>query len=105
MEKKHPPIPIAFTHNNWLHTITNDNKYTTRQHVQPVNLCSRDTASRDHAFLSGLLATPTTVSKTSRGRCVQWVSGPLLRLFQKPKWDMKTSLDAQYDVIGIMYTV
>ena len=44
--------------------------YATRQHVQPVNLCSRYTASRDHAFLSGRLATPTTVAKTPRGLCV-----------------------------------
>ena len=31
--------------------------------ISGVNLCSRDTASHDHAFPSGLLATPTTVSK------------------------------------------
>ena len=48
----------------------------TRQHVQPVNLCSRDTASGDRAFRSGLLATPTTVSKIPRGRCVNRVSAP-----------------------------
>ena len=57
-----------------------------------VNLCSRDTSSRDHAFPSGLLATPTTVSKTPRGRCVNRVKHPLLRLFSTPKWYMKTYL-------------
>ena len=49
-----------------------------------VNLCSRDTASRDHAF-PGLLASPTLVSKTPRGRCVNRVKHPLLRLFSTPK--------------------
>ena len=43
---------------------------TNTRHVQPVNLCSRDTASYVHAFPSRLLATSITVSKTSRGRCV-----------------------------------
>ena len=67
---------------NWLHNITNDNKYTIRQHVQPVNLCSHDTASRDHAFPSGILATHTTVSKTPRGRCVHKVKRPYCVYFQ-----------------------
>ena len=40
----------------------------------------RDTALRDHAFPSGLLAMPTTVSKTPRGRCVNTVKHPLLCL-------------------------
>ena len=52
--------------------------------VSGVNLCSRDTASRDHAF-PGLLASPTLVSKTPRGRCVNRVKHPLLRLFSTPK--------------------
>ena len=47
-----------------------------------VTLCSRDTASRDHAFPSGLLATPTTVSKTPRGRCVHRVKRPYCVYFQ-----------------------
>ena len=47
-----------------------------------VNLCSRDTASRDHAFPSGLLATPTTVSKTPHGRCVHIVKRPYCVYFQ-----------------------
>ena len=47
-----------------------------------VNLCSRDTATRDHAFPSGLLATPTTVSKTSHGRCVHRVKRPYCVYFQ-----------------------
>ena len=52
--------------------------------VSGVNLCSCDTASRDHAF-HGLLASPTLVSKTPRGRCVNRVKHPLLRLFSTPK--------------------
>ena len=44
--------------------------------VSGVNLCSCDTASRDHAFPSGLLATPTTVSKMPRGQCVHRVKRP-----------------------------
>ena len=55
LEKTYPPIQIAFTHKNCLHTIRNNNKYTSRQHI---NLGSRDTASRD-AFPSGFLAMPT----------------------------------------------
>ena len=50
--------------------------------VSGVNLCSRDTASRDHAFPSGLLATPTTVSKMPRGRCVHRVKHPYCIYFQ-----------------------
>ena len=93
-------IQIVFTHKNWLH-----NKYMTWQHIQPVNLCSRDTASRDHAFPSGLLATPTTVSKTHHGQCVNRVKQPLLRLFSSPKWYMKTYFGCIYAIIGIIYTV
>ena len=44
--------------------------------VSGVNLCSRDTASRDNAFPSGLLATPTMVSKMPHGRCVHRVKCP-----------------------------
>ena len=50
--------------------------------VSGANLCSRDTASRDHAFPSGLLATPTTVSKTAHGRCVHRVKRPYCIYFQ-----------------------
>ena len=64
-----------------------------------VYLCSRDTASCDHAFPSGLLATTTTVSKTPRGRCVHRVKRPLLRLFSTPKWYMKTYFDWLYAII------
>ena len=63
-----------------------------------VNLCSRVTASRDHAF-PGLLATPTSVLKTPRGRCVNRVKHPLLRLFSTPKWYMKTYFDCLYAMI------
>ena len=41
--------------------------------VSGVNLCSRDAASRDHAFPSGRLATPKTIKETPRGRCVHRV--------------------------------
>ena len=73
--------------------------------VSGVNLCSRDTASRDHAFPSGLLATPITVSKTPRGRCVNKVKCPLLRLFSTPKWYTKTCFDCLYAIIGIIDTI
>ena len=73
--------------------------------VSDINLCSRDTASRDHAFPSGLLATLTMVSKTPRGRCVNRVKHPLLRLFSTPKWYMKTYFDWLYAMIGIIFTV
>ena len=72
--------------------------------VSGVNLCSRDTASRDYAFPSGLLATPTTILETPRGRCVNIVKHPLLRLFSTPKWYMKTYFDCLYAIIGIIYT-
>ena len=40
--------------------------------ISGVILCSRDTASRDHAFPSGLLAMPTMVLKTpSWSMCTQ----------------------------------
>ena len=71
--------------------------------VSGVNLCSRDTASRDRAFSSGLLATPTTILKTPRGRCVNRVKHPLLRLFSTPKLYMKTYFDCLYAIIGIIY--
>ena len=71
--------------------------------VSGINLCSRDTASCDHAF-PGLLATPTSVSKMPRGRCVNRVKHPLLRLFSTPKWYMKTYFDCLYAVIGIIDT-
>ena len=72
--------------------------------VSGVNLCSRDTASRDHAFPSGLLVTPTTVSKTRRRRWVNRVKHPLLRLFSTPKWYMKTYVYWLQAIIGIIYT-
>ena len=72
--------------------------------ISGVNLCSRDTASSDHAFPSGLLATPTTVSKMPRGRCVHRVKCPYL-LFKTPKWYMKTYFDCLYAIIGIIDTV
>ena len=50
--------------------------------VSGVNLCSRDIASHDHAFPSGLLAMPKTVSKTPRGRCVPRVKRPYCIYFQ-----------------------
>ena len=86
--------------------ITND-KYTTRQHVQHINLCSRDTASRDNAFRSGLLVTPTTVSKKCLVVDVYTEYVPVLHLFSNPKWYMKTSFDCLYAIIliGIMYAV
>jgi len=52
--------------------------------MQPGNLCSRDTASRDYAFLSRILATSTTVSKTPRGQCKRSQVNISL-LYQKPK--------------------
>ena len=73
--------------------------------VSGINLCSRDTASRDHAFPSGLLAMPTPVSKTPRGRCVNRIKHPLLRLFSTPKWYLKTYFDCLYAIIGITDTV
>ena len=72
--------------------------------VSGINLCSRDTASSDHAF-HGLLATPTSVSKTSRDRSVNTVKHPLLRLFSTPKSHMKTYFDCLYAIIGIIDTV
>ena len=57
------------------------------------------------AFPSGLLAMPTTVSKTPRGRCVNRVKHPLLRLFSTPKWYTKTYFDWLQATIGIIYTV
>ena len=62
--------------------------------VSGVNLCLRDTASHDHAFPSGLLATPTTVSKTPHGRCVHRVKLPYCVYFQPLN-----------GTIGIIYTV
>ena len=50
--------------------------------VSGINLCSSDTASRDHAFPSGLLATPTMVSKMPRGQCVYRVKCPYYVYFQ-----------------------
>ena len=50
--------------------------------VNGVNLCSCDIASRDHAFPSELLATPTTVSKTPRDRCLHTVKRPYCVYFQ-----------------------
>ena len=89
LQKKHPPIQIAFTHKNRLHTDNKyttrhgiDNKYTTRQDLEPVHYCSRDTASPDHTFPSGLLATPTMVLKAPRGRCVHRVSALTASYFQ-----------------------
>ena len=73
--------------------------------VTGVNLCSRDTASRDHVFPSWLLAMSTMVSKTPRGRCVNRVKQPLLHLFSPPKFYMKTYFDWLYAIIGIIYTV
>ena len=73
--------------------------------VSGANLCSRDISSRDHAFPSGRLATPTTVSKTPRGRNVNRVKHPLLRLSSTPKRYMKTYFDCLYAIIGIIYTV
>ena len=64
------------------------------------NLCLRD-----HAFPSGLLATPTTVSKTPRGPCVNRVKHSLQRLFSTPKWNMKTYVDCLYAIIVIVYSV
>ena len=57
------------------------------------------------AFPSGLLATPTTVLKTPRGRFVNRVKRPLLRLFSTPKWYMETYFDWLFAIIGIIYTV
>ena len=71
--------------------------------ISGVNLCSRDTASLDHAFPSGLLAMPTTVSKTPRGRCVHRIMHPLLHLFSTPKWYTKTYFDCLYTIIDIIY--
>ena len=73
--------------------------------ISGVNLCSRDTASCDHAFPSGLLATPTTVSKTPRDLCVNRVKHPLLCLFSTPKRYIKTYFDCLYAIISIIYTV
>ena len=64
-----------------------------------VDLCSRNTASRDQAFLSGLLATPTTISKMPRGQTELSTPNPT------PKWYMKTYFDWLYAMIGIIYTV
>jgi len=60
--------------------------------------------SRDHAFLSHILATPTTVLKTVDVNSVSGYVNVIL-LFQKSKWNMKTSLGGQYALIGIIYNV
>ena len=43
---------------------------------------SRARRARPNAFPSGLLATPTTVLKTPRGRCVHRVKRPYYVYFQ-----------------------
>ena len=68
--------------------------------ISGVNLCSRDTASRDHAFHSGLLATPTTVLKMPQ--CVHRVKRPYCVYFQSLNG---TYFDCFYAIIGIIYTV
>ena len=63
--------------------------------MQAGNLCSRDNASRDHAFPSHILKMP------QGKRCIS----ALTTFISKPKWDMKASLDSQYAIIGIISTV
>ena len=50
--------------------------------MQAGNLSSRDNASRDHAFAPGILATPTTVSKTPRVRYKRCVSALTTFIFK-----------------------